>query len=360
VTDPTNKTPAEVPSAAACAEAAAWIARLHGEDRTAPVEAGFQRWLAANPDHRAAFDMANDIWAGAEHLPKPPTPTFVRWPKAGLVVTLPRALAAAALVAIVAIGVSLYSRDAGLATRVGEQRNLTLEDGTRISLNTASRVHVRYDRTARRVELDEGEAYFEVAKRPRWPFIVIAGGKQVVARGTAFLVRRDEDSLAVTLVEGKVIVGPAGETVASIPTASGSTAGTSESSNIVGHRRGAVTAADVTLVPGQRLTFADHEQPRLDRPPLERVIAWQRGQIILDHTPLADAVAEMNRYSRVTLKIEEPEARRAEVTGIFRIGDSHSFAQAVAETYHLEVADRGGQIVLSGLPTDPGGDVNEK
>jgi len=335
VIEPTEKTPSEIPSAAACAEAAAWIARLHGEDRTAQVEAGFQRWLTASPEHQAAFEMANDIWESTDQLPKPPTPAFVRWPRAGLVVTLPRALAVAVAIAIAAIGVSLYSRDAGLATRVGEQRNLTLEDGTRISMNTASRVHVRYDRTARRVELDEGEAYFEVAKRPEWPFIVTAGGKQVVARGTAFVVRRDGDSLAVTLVEGKVIVGPARESVAA-------------------------AGAGIPLVPGQRLTFAAHEQPKLDRPPLERVTAWQRGQIVMDHTRLADAVAEMNRYSRVTLKIEELQARQAEITGIFRVGDSESFALAVAQTYHLEVADRDGQIVLSGLPRNSGGDANKK
>jgi len=148
------------PSAAACAEAAAWVARLHGEDRTASVEAGFKRWLAASAEHRAAFEMANEIWVGAEQLPKPAAPAFVRWPRAALVVTVPRALTAVGVAAI-AISLLLHFRDPGLATRVGEQRNLSLEDGTRISLNTASRVHVHYDRTARRVELDDG------AERPQ-------------------------------------------------------------------------------------------------------------------------------------------------------------------------------------------------
>ncbi len=349
-----GKVPGEVPSAAACAEAAAWIARLHGEGRTIGVEAGFKRWLAASPEHYAAFEMANEIWMSTEHLPKPKTPAFVRWPKAGFVITWPRALAATAVIALVAIGIAFHSRDSGLTTRVGEQRNLTLEDGTRVSLNTASRMHVSYDSRVRRVELDEGEAYFEVAKHPDWPFIVVSGGKQVVARGTAFLVRRDEDSLAVTLVEGKVTVAPAGEAVAPAPTVSESAAGTSRSPSIGGHSAGADEGADITLTPGQRLTFADHERPRLDRPPLERVTAWQRGQVILDHTPLADAAAEMNRYSAVALTIEEPDARRAQVTGIFRVGDSQSFAQAVAETYHLRVVDGGRRIVLRGLPKESG------
>lgn len=356
MTNSAEKAAAEVPSAAACAQAAAWIARLHGEDRTATVEAGFKRWLAASPEHRAAFEMANEIWVGTEHVPKPATPAFVRWPKAGFVITWPRALAAAATIALLAVGIALYSPDSGLATGIGEQRNLSLEDGTRISLNTASRVRVRYDRAARRVELDQGEAFFEVAKHSDWPFIVTAGGKQVVARGTAFLVRRDEDSLAVTLVEGKVTVAPAGESVASTPSATGSDA----HSNVPERQVSGGATQDITLAPGQRLTFADHERPRLDRPELDRVTAWQHGQVILDHTPLADAVAEMNRYSGVALKIEEPETGRAEVTGIFRVGDSENFAQAVAETYHLQVTDRGGQIVLSGRPSGLGGDLTRK
>lgn len=357
MTGPAEKsTVSDVPSAAVCAEAAAWIARLHGENRSAKLDAGFQRWLAASAEHRAAFEMANDIWVGAERLPKPRVAAFVRQRPPGLMLTWPRALATAAVIALVVVGISFYSRDPGLATRIGEQRNVSLQDGTRISLNTASRIRVRYTQAERRIELDQGEAYFEVAKHSDWPFVVVAGGKQVVARGTTFLVRRDEASLAVTLVEGRVVVASASESVPSIQADPAPTmAGASESHS---SPRG-VTAANVTLSPGQRLTFINHELPKLDQPVLERVTAWQHGQIILDHTSLADAVAEMNRYSDVQLKIEEAKAGRAEVTGIFRIGDSESFARAVAETYHLQVATRRGQIVLAGRPHRTGGNVNE-
>jgi transmembrane sensor len=350
VNDSVENAAPEVPSAATCAEAAAWIARLHGEDRTANVEAGFKRWLAASAAHRAAFEMANEIWVGTEYLPKSVVPASVRGPKAGLVVTLPRALAAG--IAVVALGISLYFHDSGLATRVGEQRNLTLQDGTRVSLNTASRIHVRYDRLARRVVLDEGEAYFEVAKHPDWPFVVSAGGRQVVARGTAFLVRSEKQRIAVTLVEGKVIVLPADEAVP--PPSANSPAA------LATPREHSRTSDDFTLSPGQRLTFIKHQLPKVDRPKLDRVTAWQHGQVILDHTALVDAAAEMNRYSDVTLKIEEPAAGHAEVTGIFRVGDSESFARAVAETYHLKVTTQGDQIVLAGVPSMPAVKANNK
>ena len=283
--------------------------------------------------------MANDIWSGVERLPKTPAlPTAQR--SRVFILTPARALAACTALFLIFIGGWFYWRDPGLTTRPGEQRTLTLEDGTRVYLNTASRMHVHYDATSRRVELDDGEAYFEVAKHAGWPFVVIAGGRQVVARGTAFLIRRDDERITVTLVEGKVTVAPAGEAVAAATGAS-----------TLQLPEGAKD--QLTLSPGQRVTFAGRDAPKFDQPSLEGVTAWQRGQVVLDHTPLADAVAEMNRYSDIKLKIEDP--------GIFRTGDSEYFAQAVSETYHLRVATRGREIMLSGSPRASGPEVtNEK
>ncbi len=347
----TDNAETRVPSAAACADAAAWIARLHGEARTAKVEAGFQRWLAASAEHRAAFEMANDIWGGVERLPKNSAP--LNAPPSRIGSAPMRALAVCAALVLIVVGGWFYTRDPGLITRSGEQRTLTLEDGTRVYLNTASRMHVRYSRDSRRVELDDGEAFFEVAKHADWPFVVIAGGRQVVARGTAFLVRRDDERLAITLVEGKVTVAPAGEALASATTAATGPA-TSQPAPPEGAKD------HFTLSPGQRVTFAGHAAPKLDQPSLEGVTAWQHGQVVLDHTPLADAAAEMNRYSDIKLRIEDPAARRAEVTGIFRTGDSEYFAQAVSETYHLRVASRGREILLSGTPRASGPGVTSE
>lgn len=301
----------EVPSAAVCAEAAAWIARLHGTERTTVVEEGFRSWLAASPMHRQAFEMANDIWTGTERWPKPSTPAFVRWPRAGLILTLPRAVAAVALIAVLALGTILALRDTGLATDVGEQRSITLADGTRISLNTATRIHVEYDETARRVRLDTGEALFEVARNAERPFIVTAGEREITALGTAFVVRHDaQEDVAVTLIEGRVSV--------SAPPAS-------------------VNIEPVILEPGQRLTFRSAGEQKMDRPAMSQVTAWQRGQVMLDHTPLWAAIEEMNRYSVVQLTIDDPGVAALEVTGVFRSGDSVSFAEAVAQAHDLEV-----------------------
>jgi transmembrane sensor len=319
------------PSAAARAEAAAWVARLHGPNRTREVEAGFRRWLAEDPERAAAFELLTDIWEKSASLRRHPTERVASWQLVGFRISLSRAAVACLGVAVLAVvGTLLYLHTNAVTTAVGEQRTLALEDGTRVYLNTNSRAVVHYDKTARRVELQSGEAFFAVAKRPDWPFIVTAGDRQIRALGTAFIVRHDDQDVAVTLVEGKVTVTPV----------------ESEGSPLPAHEARVLT-------PGQRLTFAKGAAPRLDRPPLDKVTAWQRGQVAFDSTPLADAVADMNRYSTVRLVIEAPEAATIRISGIFRAGDSVNFAQAVAKTYRLRMRDQSGTIVLAELTESP-------
>jgi len=313
------------------AEAGVWIARLHSGARDPSVTEGLREWLAARPVNARAFELATEVWAEAENLrrvvPLVPDRSVERSRRLTLRIV---SLAAASLAAIAATVALFISPGSSFSTDVGEQRTVTLTDGTRVFLNTASRLVVRYDKAARRVELKRGEALFEVAKRKDWPFIVAAGDRQIRALGTSFVVRRDGDHLTVTLMEGRVTVSPL----------------------LSDERSGSPSGS--TLIPGQRLTFAAGRAAHLDSPPLEKVVAWRRGQVILDDTPLAAAAAEMNRYSSVKLLIERPEAETLPVSGLFQAGDSTSFANAVAQTYGLTVVTRQAQIVVSGIPTSRG------
>jgi transmembrane sensor len=317
------------PSASARAEAAAWIARLHGPNRDANVEEACRRWIADDPERAAAFELLTDTWDKSGQLPRRPIEKVRNWELRGFHLSLPRALLATCAIAVIAVGITvLCLRTDGVSTVVGEQRTLTLQDGSRVYLNTNSRAVVRFDRQARRVELEKGEALFEVARNSALPFIVTAGDRQVRALGTAFVVRRDPQHLAVTLVEGKVAVS-----------------GDSASAGPGG------PAVDIfTLDPGQRVTFTKGQPPTLDRPRLEKVTAWQHGQVPLDNTTLADAVSEMNRYNRVQLVIEDPHVATIRISGIFRAGDTENFVQALVRTYHLQVQDRGSGVIAVGPP----------
>ncbi len=315
------------------ADAAAWVAKLHSSDRTHALETALKAWLAADPAHARAFELATQAWELGGAVPSTSVPRIDRAARAEKRTRRWPVFAAAAAMAVIAVVVGAFFllRDPLYSTGIGEQRSIVLNDGTRVTLNTASRLAVHYTQGTRLVRLEAGEAFFDVAKNPHRPFIVAAGGEQVTATGTAFSVRRDGQAIEVTLVEGTVRV-----------------AAVSDSSSTQ-----VLPPADQVLTPGERLTLAA-AGPRLDRPDVEAVTAWRRGEVVLDHTPLADAIAEMNRYSSVPLVLSSPAAETIEVSGIFRAGDSLRFARAIAETYGIEVREEGSRILLAGTAKTQG------
>ncbi len=316
--------------AAAVAEASAWIALLHGPDRTVAAEQGLKRWLAESSRHRQAFNLATEIWMESRGAVKR---------AARVSLTLPgnrpepqrrrlhwhlSAAAAAALLLLLA-GAVFFLQQPAVVTGIGERRILALEDGTQVYLNTSTRVVVDYGPRGRHVHLETGEAIFEVAKRPDWPFVVTVGDRKVTALGTEFLVRHDRERVMVTLVDGKVAVA---------------------SLSPVG--------ASVVLKPGERLTCSGNESASIvDRPDIGKLTAWQRGKVHIDNLTLGEAIAEMNRYSRVKLAVAGTDAAKIRLSGIFAVGDARNFANAVALTHGLEVKESRSRIVLSEVSRVP-------
>lgn len=312
------------------AEASVWISRLHGADRTPEMEAGFRRWLAERDENAREFEGLTDVW---ELLPATDTRRagrgFEQW---GSSAPPPRrrwrpALAVTACLVLFAAILQVHRLwpDTGYATSIGEQRTIRLDDGSRISLNSGSRATVDYASHERRIHLIQGEAMFEVAKDAARPFIVQAGAHSVTALGTSFLIRRQDEQIAVTLIEGSVVV--------SSPPSSG----------MNGEKP---TQTRERLIPGQRLTTSPHAPPALDTPRLEMVTAWRRGEVVLEEMRLADAISEMNRYDRNTIIIDDMGIGSLTVSGLYHTGDSLGFARSVAIMHGLHVVEDGQSIRL--------------
>ena len=313
----TSGSPTErVVQRAARAEAAAWIVRLHGPHRCAELEAAFRDWLQAHPENGKQFERVTEVWDAGSSVPVPGVPRMTRWKEE------PRrrqwSLAAALLLLLCGLAGWITWRawvDPSYTTGVGEQRVVRLDDGTRLSLNSGTRVVITYSDTERRVELVRGEAFFEVAHNAARPFIVTAGDQQVVAIGTTFVVRYEAARTAITLLEGSVKVSPA-------------------------------TDMGLTLAPGERVTFAAGGSRRLDEPKIEAVTAWRRGEVMLDSTQLEEAVAELNRYDKNTLIIDDPQIATLSISGIYHAGDSRGFAHTIAKLYGLEIIEQSNRIHL--------------
>ncbi len=348
------------------AEASAWITQLHGPNRTPEMEAGFQRWLRERPENAREFEGLTEVWdlvAGGSAARG--VPRLERWERSAeaqelrvlreqerqrLAPSKRRwAVAATLLVACGAL-IHRYWPVTSYSTEIGEQRIVQLEDGTRVSLNSNSRLSVDYGQDARHIQLKQGEALFQVAQDPQRPFIVTADDNHVTALGTSFLVRLEGDRTAITLVDGKIAVIPSPGIP--LPSASASvSSGHTDADSARGRVRnahGRAQGADhrIILSPGERLTLLKAGAPELDRPRLDTVTAWRRGEVLLNDTPLADAVAEMNRYDKTQIVIGSPEIETLNVSGLYHTGDSEGFARSVMRMYRLKVIEREGQIRL--------------
>jgi transmembrane sensor len=324
-----------------------WVARLHGPDRSPQMETHFRRWLAQSAAHRLAFERCTDAWeavpgitvadafkAGAS-LAVEAAIARERWWRRGrwLLLVLLAVLAAAS-----AFTLHRWLTVDSYVTTIGEQRHVTLADGSRLSLNTQTRVHVKMDEARRTVQLDAGEAIFEVAKDPLRPFVVRVGRSEVIAVGTVFSVRFEkgssrvpEPNLAVVLIEGEVTVRP----------------------DAVERAASKSQRDQVTMRQGDRLRVSrPAEKPdspavaQVDRPSVETLVAWRRGEVIFGDVSLAEAVSEMNRYTRTPIVVQG-DVGRLRVSGSYHTGDGQGFAAALAALHGLDVREHDGILEIS-------------
>ncbi|MGN6828931.1 FecR family protein [Paucibacter sp. M5-1] len=336
------------------AEAAVWIARLHGPDRSNHMERECRAWQAKSAAHRLAFERGTDLWmeaagvdraavarAAAASRPEGqggqgqgagPANAGTRgwgWPRPWAL-----ALSLTATVLVVAVLVGQPWRDIdSYDTGIGEQRLVILKDGTRMSLNTSTRVQVELSQTQRRVRVEGGEAFFEVAKDASRPFVVQAAGTEVTATGTAFVVRLTppgagaSQSLDVTLVEGQVVVREAERRADTPKIVPPIVMAAGERLRVRGDQG-----------PGGNASKATPTQPQRDRPRMDQVLAWKRGEAVFDNASLPQALAEMNRYSTTPI-MADPSLAALRISGLFKTGDSAGFAQAVATLHDLRVRE---------------------
>ncbi len=215
-------------------------------------------------------------------------------------------------------------------TDIGEQRIVDLGDHSRIVLDAATRLKVRYSKDARLVELREGQAQFTVAKDLNRPFKVIAGQRTIVALGTVFTVEYVGRQVHVAMMEGKVAVLP--------PPVVESRAHISQSvaTRPVRPSRGNRNdAADgIELSTGQEIRIGPDGQisvnPKAD---LQAATAWREGKVIFRTESLGEAVQRLNRYSRLQIEIEDESLAARRIIGVFDAGDTQGFVTAVQRYY---------------------------
>lgn len=217
-------------------------------------------------------------------------------------------------------------------TRHGEQLTRRLADNSVLHLNTDSAVTIRYGQTERLVTLTSGQAAFEVAHERDRAFRVVAGAAEVVDLGTKFDVRLEQDATVVTVVAGRVAVGP------SLMSEKRST--NSESNQ---PRRFVELGAEQQL----RLV-AGEWPPTLLAVDSQRETAWLRRQVAFDREPLERVTAEFNRYAPKPIEITTPSLRKLQISGVFATDDTDAFIAFLRTVKGVRVEMTATRIRVSG------------
>lgn len=357
------------------AAAAEWIARRERDDWSDANEAELNAWISASMDNHVAWLRLHAAWEQTQRLkslltttapgsiPRPEEiclPFFDAVPgqapadtDVGAVAAPPAgskrrhasrylALAASLLIAIGSAVSWQLLRTPGYHTGVGALQSVPLPDGSRVTLNTNTSLRVEDVPTERRVNLERGEAFFEVAKDPKRPFVVNAGSRRVVAVGTQFSVRREGDEVRVLVTKGTVRLESAEGAVSVEP---GSATPESPQSPKSGPSRpGEMLLRAGTIARADGDAILVREKPVAE---VEQLLSWRSGYLVFDKTPLADAVAEFNRYNTRQVVIEDPRVAAVPVGGSFRATNVDAFVRLIAGDLSITATDEGNRIVLS-------------
>jgi transmembrane sensor len=318
-------------------EAAVWTWRLDSGGLTAEERARLEAWLREDARHRLAFEELSRTWSALDRLAARPRPERIAapagagrpWRRSAGWGPMPLRWAAAAAL-VIAFGAALWLlRRPGeqvLSTAVGQERHVTLADGSQLTLNTNTLLAVRLTARRRDVYLRRGEAHFEVVHDAARPFFVHAGAEVIRDLGTQFEVRLHADRDVDVLVnEGRVEVqGPA---------AAGQ-----------GDRDGAARGSNPdwvrALSAGERLVVAGPSLSVLAVSPgqIAAQLAWRQGALVFQSEPLAQAIAEVGRYTRARIVLAGPGVAALRVSGRFRTDDVPGFFQALQAALPVRVS----------------------
>jgi len=312
-------------------EAAQWAWRLDDQAITVADQEAFAAWLRQDARHRRVFEEMSKVWSALDGLAE-----AKRGEKIAAFVSAPplarRALSSwtmsAAAVVLALVGAGFWWMRQGneiqtLATAVGQQRNVTLVDGSIVTLNTNTIVETDLSRSLRQIYLRKGEAHFQVAHDRSRPFLVHAGDAVVRAVGTEFEVRlRPDRHVDIMVNEGRV------EVQASPPASAPQASGVASQ-----------PAATRALVAGEALSTASmgYAVQRVSPAQLSSEMAWREGAIIFDGQPLAQAIAEIERYTDARIVVADPDIAALRVGGRFRTDDVQGFFQGLEAALPVSV-----------------------
>jgi transmembrane sensor len=290
-----------------------WVIRLHSGQASKQDVVQAEQWRQRSDSHRKAFAEAEQLWRemGEVLLASEPLyqPTPVKTPKRRWSVGLAAAFALFSSILYISGFSDRWLSDYYTAT--GEQKTVSLADGSRVLLDTDTALMVAFDETGRHITLQRGQALFTVAKDATRPFEVTTGTAVVRALGTVFEVAEEPHATRVTVIEHAV--------------------------GIKGlHAKDYAPSARIDA--GQQARY--RPETGLEGPmkvELQQISAWQRGKLIFKNQPLAQVIAELDRYYPGRMVIVNRKLKALRVTGVFPADDPTGALTMIADILPVNI-----------------------
>lgn len=332
-------------------QAAMWLVAMHDEGLSSNERIEFIDWLRESPVHVAEMLRV----AGIDRSLK----GFSNWPEFQTleqlndnIVRLPREdpeppqrqtgfwqglwVAAAGLAAVVLITGAwfLFNGEAGthIRTQLAERREITLVDGSVITIAPLSEIRIKVTSEQRSIKLLTGQALFNVAKDPQRPFTVQIGSTIVRAVGTSFDIERTAAGVRVTVIDGRVTVMRRESGVEDGDLVSFSTS-----------KQMSLQANEELIVPSKAPIPAVHQVNG------SKQAAWATGTLIFEDETVAEVVRRFNLHNIAQLQILDSQLAGRRISGTFKAADLESFV-AFIHTTNADL-ERDGDAILLKLPT---------
>lgn len=307
-------------------EAATWIARLRAPDASSADQHAFSQWLNTSDQHSKAFDEMADTWESlgtAAHIPEltselqaaqqrsqRKTSARAKWQWASWQSGLAMACIAGLFTLFTVLSGPIVAPAETYITAAGQQRTITLSDGSVIELNTKSSLTVNFSEAQRSLTLNQGEAYFDVASDKQRPFVVDIGQGSVTAVGTAFNIHRHKAQAQVVVTEGIVQMREHMDPTTPSPNSE-------------------------RLSAQQQAAFGKHGLSAVSHADPQKTLAWRAQTLIFDQVPLADALQELNRYLDEPVDSSDPSLLDLKVSGTFSVKAPTDTLQAFKTSFNL-------------------------
>lgn len=299
-----------------------WVTRVHsGECAEAELEL-LNAWLSQSENHREEYRMAEawlvDMWKSTPaSLPEVEAAMHYRRERPHWMLPV-----AASFILVFLAGVLAYfpwAHESTYQTAKGERQSITLADGSQIELNTDTELDVRYSWRSRKIHLKHGEALVTVVHGDNRPFEVIAGTGLIRDLGTRFNVhRRHDDDVSVVVVEGAV----------SVSTQSG--------------------VSPRVLTAGEQIAYdMAGRLSSKEKVDIRAATAWSEGLFMFRETPLEEVVRQISRYHDLKIEVDDPQLRRYQLRGIFRIDDIEALLVSIEAVIPVDIQKLdNGKIIL--------------